>query len=1052
MQPGIRGWFHALALTAGLVSLAGTVACHRSPSQRTDAPAGAFAELQQTTSVARPFVPRLAGFPYAPVLSPTRGPASDSAADVRLAAARLEKHLEVSRTSVTLVEFAAGALLTGRTAAAIAALEEASVLDPRDARVLNDLSAAYLVRATANTLQPSADYVRALDAALKAARLAPALQEAWFNRALAMEAILPTTAVQRAWMDYLHADGITPWAEEARRRAMTSGVGAPVSPAPVSEAAMADLAALVRTQPQRAREVLMEEIIPAWGRALIDGRKRQADDGLARAAVIADVLGAVTGDPFARHTVARMRNADTARATARAFIEYAEGRRAYTAERREFARQRFARLHSSLAPADPLRSWAGIQLATLAIDRRDIEKARALLVEPSRLAEAAGYTAAYARTRWLAGLIDHQSNRVDAALESYDSATTLFSRLGEHENELAVYTVAADTLRLRGERRRSWIFVLRVLARTPELSNPLRRYLAFFNAALFAADEQWLHAALAFQDHAVEEARSVPSKGPLIEALSTKGRLLFLLQDHAGAELALREADRALSAFGPDAYASAMIDATRGTGAVEREPAAAERYLSRALEFFNRAEPAAVPGLHLLRGRTRLRMGDVHGAEADFASGITDVERRRVAIRNAELRRSYLDDSADLFTEMVALQLTHRGDSDRAFDYMERGRARSLLDTSTAPVLSARHIQARLPPGLTLVEFKSLPNMLACWIVSSEGRDFVDLSRAAAEIEQSAGRLRQQLETGGVDAIAREAQHLYALVVSPIKRSLAEAKTLVVVGDGALARVPFQVLRSPGGRYLIEEYAIATMPSAAAFFAAQRTTTDRAGISRALLISDPSSDPVAFPGLPALPGAQAEVRAIAPLYPNSRTLVAAAATKSAFLAELPRADVVHFAGHAVENRDDPRMSALVLAPDRQHYDSGALRAGDIAALRLPQARLVVLAACDTADGPVTRSEGVHSLARPFLEAGVPNVIATLWKVDDTLASELFRRFHRHFIASGDPTSALRAAQLDMLHGQDAALASPRAWSSAISIGAAGAHHHSTVQPSGRATK
>ena len=55
-----------------------------------------------------------------------------------------------------------------------------------------------------------------------------------------------------------------------------------------------------------------------------------------------------------------------------------------------------------------------------------------------------------------------------------------------------------------------------------------------------------------------------------------------------------------------------------------------------------------------------------------------------------------------------------------------------------------------------------------------------------------------------------------------------------------------------------------------------------------------------------------------------------------------------------------------------------------------------------------------SLVRAFLAAGVPEVVATLWDVDDHVSRWLLRRFHQQFRAGASAPNALRAAQLDLL--------------------------------------
>ena len=84
-------------------------------------------------------------------------------------------------------------------------------------------------------------------------------------------------------------------------------------------------------------------------------------------------------------------------------------------------------------------------------------------------------------------------------------------------------------------------------------------------------------------------------------------------------------------------------------------------------------------------------------------------------------------------------------------------------------------------------------------------------------------------------------------------------------------------------------------------------------------------------------------------------------------------------------------------------------------------RVVVLAACSSARGEERAGEGGISVARAFLAAGVPNVIATLWPIDDAAAADFFPRVHRHLAAGVAPAEALRAAQLECIQRREAPL-------------------------------
>jgi CHAT domain-containing protein len=118
---------------------------------------------------------------------------------------------------------------------------------------------------------------------------------------------------------------------------------------------------------------------------------------------------------------------------------------------------------------------------------------------------------------------------------------------------------------------------------------------------------------------------------------------------------------------------------------------------------------------------------------------------------------------------------------------------------------------------------------------------------------------------------------------------------------------------------------------------------------------------------------------------------------------------------------------LLLAPDPVTGSSGALMAHEIYKQKFASTRLVVLGACSTTEARISPSEGVLGLARPFLAAGVPNVVSTLWEVEDATTPALFEAFHRQLRAGDSPVQALRAAQLDLLRNAKPELRSPAAW-------------------------
>ena len=108
-----------------------------------------------------------------------------------------------------------------------------------------------------------------------------------------------------------------------------------------------------------------------------------------------------------------------------------------------------------------------------------------------------------------------------------------------------------------------------------------------------------------------------------------------------------------------------------------------------------------------------------------------------------------------------------------------------------------------------------------------------------------------------------------------------------------------------------------------------------------------------------------------------------------------------------------------------------LTALEVLDLQLSGTQLVVLSACETGLGEIHEGEGVYGLRRAFQEAGVAEVVNSLWEVA-TRAQALMTAFYRRFMAGQSARAALRDAQLE-LKASDI-WSSPFIWSAFMMVG------------------
>jgi CHAT domain-containing protein len=425
------------------------------------------------------------------------------------------------------------------------------------------------------------------------------------------------------------------------------------------------------------------------------------------------------------------------------------------------------------------------------------------------------------------------------------------------------------------------------------------------------------------------------------------------------------------------------------------------------------------------------------GRGRDFADELRTVldlsESYRANIREDATRQAFFANQQEIF-DAAATNALAAGDARQAFAFTEQSRARSLLDfvasgKSIAEVedsfaavshpLSLSEIQARVPEQVQLVQYAVLPDALAIWVLTRTQFSFVEKRITAADLERRIDDYQAALmRKAPVLELNQAGRELYDLL---IPTDVASDKQICLVPDKALHKMSFASLVSPSGKYLLEEHALFYAPSASLLVLSSESAQRKERLANESLLSvgNPDFDREENPNLPDLGSAEAEARSIARDYPKSIELCGDDATRQRFLAKLAEANVIHFAGHFVANPQSPANSKLLLA-------GGELRSSELSSYQLPQAKLVVLSACETGFERYDQSEGAVGIARTFLALGAPIVIASKWQVDSESTKDLMIAFHRNRKANGlSSAESLRQAQLQLL--RNGPTAAPYYW-------------------------
>lgn len=264
------------------------------------------------------------------------------------------------------------------------------------------------------------------------------------------------------------------------------------------------------------------------------------------------------------------------------------------------------------------------------------------------------------------------------------------------------------------------------------------------------------------------------------------------------------------------------------------------------------------------------------------------------------------------------------------------------------------------------------------------------------------------------------AYHLYNAVFAPLQ--LQPGRVIISPDQNFF---PFEALlyqKSDPQSYLVKKYAFSYVYSMAMLM--QHDNVGRSGSASFLGVAPGTFS--AYLKQPALHGSDASLQKITPYFSSSSVLVQNDATKSQFLAAVSKYNVVQIYSHADAN-DLSQQPVLYL-------NDSVLRLNELQSLEGCQAQMVVLSGCKTGLGANERGEGVFSLARGFLAAGVPCTITTLWQIDNKATYQLTELFYKYLGMGETKDVAMQHARLEYLQTNDKTKHLPYYWASAIVLG------------------
>lgn len=1019
--------------------------------------------LHEAYSSQRPFESRISGLKYAPTPTSLRGEVKVDESQRKLAESLLEIAVQDRRNAKSLHARGQAYLAARQFDNAIKEFEEALKLS-NDAKVHSDLGTALLEKGKRALTDESEGkaveyFAKALGHLTSAVTLDSSLLEPLFNRALAFEESGVLDKAEQDWRLYLEKDSNSQWAAEARehlksveeKRRKTSQTPSQIFDEFVKRIDAGDREVawqIVRDNERRSGNVVVDQLLDNY-------LERGIDTELHRLGSIAEMDVVKNGDRFYWDVLSFYRSASPQQ---RALAK--EARKLMKESHAEWGKWKAERNLSHFTEAKRLFEEANdfpeakyadywIAFAHFRVTenparyKQSIEILEPLIGACDRL----GYLWLKVRCLYLRSSDEFALNQHSKTLSSAHEAAKLAERTKDTVGLLTVAGALIEYYRYLGNNRKSLAHIQQAVPIATSIPlDPITSSRHFGFAATAFAAAGFYDAALSYQETALRIA-------PAISGMVYQHAFLGVIYGkQRNFEPALIEVNKTFEIAKKSGDEQLMGYAALQRGDIYREMGDCDKALTSYTEsidlYLKKKFDTRIYQAHKGRLLCYSSQKDDVRTQQEIETTLGIMENYRNKILEENNRNTFFQVEHGVYDLAIDFAATRLNNPDKAFEYLQESRSRSLLDRLNTPddaknddknqenvaravtrPESAATIKDQLPEHAQVVQYAVLDDKILIWVISRQGVTFKSVNVSQQRLNETIERHRQAVSksphNGETDPLA-PGKELYSLLIQPVASLLDLKNITCIIPDKNLGYLSFPALVSDSGKYLLEDYVFTTSQSPSVFLHFSRTALEQSKVKneKVLSVGNPRLDRAANQDRDDLPNAKQEALDVRKLYKDGVILLEANATKAAVKHQMINFDVVHLATHSVLDSDLPSNSKLLLAKGESESD---LSADEIYRLKMPRTRLVVLSSCQSGAERYYDGEGMASLARAFLGAKVPLVVASLWPVDSKATEKLMVSFHRHRTNGNTTAEALAIAQREMLYDPENPYRSPFYW-------------------------
>ena len=473
-------------------------------------------------------------------------------------------------------------------------------------------------------------------------------------------------------------------------------------------------------------------------------------------------------------------------------------------------------------------------------------------------------------------------------------------------------------------------------------------------------------------------------------------------------------------------------------------------------------------------GITYMYIEDYNQAIPNFLQAVEIYEKLRQTA-TGKTRRDYLATVISTYEKLSSSYLNVR-DFKGVYNSIELSRAKLLTEQlaesdSLVSIPDLIEVQSSLSSNQAIVIYANVgwENLIEMvitndTIISIEVPDSVLLATLYPDNEEATIELAIKSYRNSIKFFA-ETEKLtefgrvfFDNLINPLDEHIQDKTDLLIIPDGILGYLPFEVLIDKNDQYLVENYNITYAQSVSvwdlirnrkydqqqatllavggAVYNTQTYKVDMVKNDKMLAYLEKTTfDSISTRGSlrksyaslgysdwPNLPGSLEEINSISGVIEYTDKVVGDNATEETIKelstgGELSKYNMLHFATHGIVVSDMPELSAVVLSQfeDELNDEDGYLTMGEIAELDI-KADFVNLSACETGLGKIYSGEGVVGLTQAFMLAGANSVSVSLWPIADKATSEFMVSVYSKIAEGEDYSESINDTKRKFISG------------------------------------